>query len=84
VKYTLIWENSTSRDMSALVKRDGAPAKQFKDAVNALSRDAFPRNTERYGRTDTYFLRIGVYSATYRVDANRVAVHVLMVRGQRL
>lgn len=84
MKYTLIWENSTSRDMAALVKRDGAPAKQFKDAVNALSRDPFPRSAERYGGTDTYFLRVGIYSATYRVDGNRVAVHVLMVRGKRV
>ncbi|WP_328468045.1 type II toxin-antitoxin system RelE family toxin [Streptomyces sp. NBC_00448] len=79
MRYTIIWERAAKDGINRLRQRDGDAVKPFIRAINGLAVNPEPPESSKLGGSRVRRLRVGRYRATYEVDGDRIAVHLVLV-----
>lgn len=79
MRFTIVWEQAATDGMKRLRQRDGDAVKPFIRAINGLATNPEPSESSKLGGSRVRRLRVGKYRATYEIDGDRIAVHLILV-----
>ena len=79
-RYKILFRKSVALDLRPIPKRD---LLRILDAINALSDDPRPPNSEKLSGLERYRLRQGVYRIIYEINDDEVIVIVVKVSPRK-